>query len=176
MTLDPDSGKVISSYGKGLFLMPHGLTIDEEGNHYVTDVGLHQVMRVSWIHEIFAKKKKKKKKIPTILLNVTILPIYRYPKAKTNPTLYLAPGWNPEKTKHIFVCQLPLLSRLPVTFSLPTGIATAGLWSSTRRANSWRSLVSVLTSLASVANSGHQISNWRHWWFVFYRWKLASPT
>ena len=47
MTLDQDSGKVISSYGKGLFLMPHGLTIDEEGNHYVTDVGLHQVMRVS---------------------------------------------------------------------------------------------------------------------------------
>ena len=46
ITLDPDTGKALSSFGKGLFLMPHGLTIDNEGNHYVTDVGLHQVMRV----------------------------------------------------------------------------------------------------------------------------------
>ena len=46
ITLDQDTGKAISSFGKGLFLMPHGLTIDNEGNHYVTDVGLHQVMRV----------------------------------------------------------------------------------------------------------------------------------
>jgi len=46
ITLDPDTGKTISSFGKGLFLMPHGLTVDAEGNHYVTDVGLHQVMRI----------------------------------------------------------------------------------------------------------------------------------
>jgi len=46
ITLDPDTGKAISSFGKDLFLMPHGLTIDNEGNHYVTDVGLHQVMRI----------------------------------------------------------------------------------------------------------------------------------
>jgi len=45
VTLDPDSGKVVSSWGKGMFYMPHGLTIDGEGNTYVTDVGLHQVMR-----------------------------------------------------------------------------------------------------------------------------------
>merc|ERR1711981_724180 len=45
VTLDPDSGKVLSSWGKGMFYMPHGLTIDGEGNTYVTDVGLHQVMR-----------------------------------------------------------------------------------------------------------------------------------
>jgi len=45
LTLDPDSGKVLSSWGKGKFYMPHGLTIDAEGNTYVTDVGLHQVMR-----------------------------------------------------------------------------------------------------------------------------------
>ena len=29
--------------------MPHGLTIDGDGNTYVTDVGLHQVMRVGEI-------------------------------------------------------------------------------------------------------------------------------
>ena len=46
VTLDADSGKPISSFGKDLFLMPHGLTIDSEGNLFVTDVGLHQVMRV----------------------------------------------------------------------------------------------------------------------------------
>lgn len=45
LTLDPDNGKILSSWGKGLFYMPHGLTIDGEGNTYVTDVGLHQVMR-----------------------------------------------------------------------------------------------------------------------------------
>jgi peptidylamidoglycolate lyase len=45
LTLDPDSGKQLSSWGKGMFYMPHGLTIDGEGNTYVTDVGLHQVMR-----------------------------------------------------------------------------------------------------------------------------------
>jgi peptidylamidoglycolate lyase len=45
VTLDADSGKPLSSFGKDLFLMPHGLTVDNEGNIYVTDVGLHQVMR-----------------------------------------------------------------------------------------------------------------------------------
>jgi len=45
VTLDPDSGKPLKAFGKDIFLMPHGLTIDGEGNHYVTDVGLHQVMR-----------------------------------------------------------------------------------------------------------------------------------
>jgi len=45
VTLDADSGKPISSFGKDLFLMPHGLTIDNDGNIFVTDVGLHQVLR-----------------------------------------------------------------------------------------------------------------------------------
>ena len=50
VTLDPDSGKVVSSWGKGMFYMPHGLTIDGDGNTYVTDVGLHQVLRVGKIN------------------------------------------------------------------------------------------------------------------------------
>jgi len=45
VTLDADSGQPLTSFGKDMFLMPHGLTIDGEGNLYVTDVGLHQVMR-----------------------------------------------------------------------------------------------------------------------------------
>lgn len=47
VTLDSESGKPLHSFGKDMFLMPHGLTIDNEGNHYVTDVGLHQVLRVT---------------------------------------------------------------------------------------------------------------------------------
>jgi len=45
VTLDPDSGQPLKAFGKDIFLMPHGLTIDGDGNHYVTDVGLHQVLR-----------------------------------------------------------------------------------------------------------------------------------
>ena len=52
VTLDADSGKPLSSFGKDLFLMPHGLTVDNEGNIYVTDVGLHQVMRVSYFFDL----------------------------------------------------------------------------------------------------------------------------
>lgn len=47
LTLGPDDGKVVSSWGKGMFYMPHGITIDADGNTYVTDVGLHQVMKFS---------------------------------------------------------------------------------------------------------------------------------
>lgn len=45
LTLDANKGKVISSFGSDLFYMPHGLDIDREGNIWVTDVGLHQVMK-----------------------------------------------------------------------------------------------------------------------------------
>jgi len=45
LTLDADKGKVKSSFGSGLFYMPHGLTIDHEGNTWVTDVGRHQVLK-----------------------------------------------------------------------------------------------------------------------------------
>jgi len=45
VTLDSETGKPIKSFGKDMFLMPHGMTIDNEGNTYVTDVGLHQVLR-----------------------------------------------------------------------------------------------------------------------------------
>ena len=45
LTIDADKGKVKSSYGSGLFYMPHGLKVDHDGNTWVTDVGLHQVMK-----------------------------------------------------------------------------------------------------------------------------------
>ena len=43
--MDADKGKVKSSFGSGLFYLPHGLKIDSEGNTWVTDVGLHQVIK-----------------------------------------------------------------------------------------------------------------------------------
>uniref|UniRef100_A0A8R1HR21 peptidylamidoglycolate lyase n=1 Tax=Caenorhabditis japonica TaxID=281687 RepID=A0A8R1HR21_CAEJA len=44
--------KVIDEFGAGLFYMPHGLTIDSNGDYWVTDVGSHQV------HKIDAKTQK----------------------------------------------------------------------------------------------------------------------
>ena len=43
--IDGKSGKLITSWGAGLFIMPHGLTIDREDNVWLTDVGLHQVFK-----------------------------------------------------------------------------------------------------------------------------------
>lgn len=47
LILDKDNGKLISSWGDNLFIMPHGLTVDNENNIWVTDVGLHQVFKFS---------------------------------------------------------------------------------------------------------------------------------
>jgi len=45
VTVDKDNGKIKNSFGGGMFYMPHGLDVDHEGNIWVTDVGLHQVMK-----------------------------------------------------------------------------------------------------------------------------------
>lgn len=44
---DGNSGQHIRSMGSNLFLMPHGLTIDQDNNVWVTDVLLHQVFKFS---------------------------------------------------------------------------------------------------------------------------------
>ena len=46
-TLDPETGEAKNSWGSNMFYVPHGLAVDLAGNTYVTDVGLHQVMRVN---------------------------------------------------------------------------------------------------------------------------------
>jgi peptidylamidoglycolate lyase len=45
LVLDSASGKLLNSWGAGQFIMPHGLTVDADDNIWVTDVGLHQVMK-----------------------------------------------------------------------------------------------------------------------------------
>lgn len=43
LMLDAATGRLIRSWGAGLFIMPHGLTVDRDGRLWLTDVGLHQV-------------------------------------------------------------------------------------------------------------------------------------
>uniref|UniRef100_A0A0A1XSQ6 peptidylamidoglycolate lyase n=1 Tax=Zeugodacus cucurbitae TaxID=28588 RepID=A0A0A1XSQ6_ZEUCU len=45
LALERKTGHVAYGWGKGLFYMPHGLTIDHENNAWVTDVALHQVFK-----------------------------------------------------------------------------------------------------------------------------------
>jgi peptidylamidoglycolate lyase len=45
LIVDKDNGNVIGSWGENLFIMPHGLTVDNNNNIWVTDVGLHQVFK-----------------------------------------------------------------------------------------------------------------------------------
>lgn len=47
VVIDPVSGKLLRSLGANAFVMPHGITIDREDNIWVTDVALHQVIKLS---------------------------------------------------------------------------------------------------------------------------------
>ncbi|XP_006900741.1 PREDICTED: peptidyl-glycine alpha-amidating monooxygenase isoform X6 [Elephantulus edwardii] len=46
LVIDPDYASVLHSSGKNLFYLPHGLSIDKDGNYWVTDVALHQVFKL----------------------------------------------------------------------------------------------------------------------------------
>jgi len=43
--IDNLTGEIINSWGADMFIMPHGLEIDNENNIWITDVGLHQVIK-----------------------------------------------------------------------------------------------------------------------------------
>lgn len=45
--LDSVSGKVKGFWGRDMFYLPHGLTVDHEDNLWLTDVGSHQVFKFS---------------------------------------------------------------------------------------------------------------------------------
>lgn len=47
LELDPLTGTVLKSWGEGLFLIPHSLTVDRHNNVWLTDVGRHQVFKFS---------------------------------------------------------------------------------------------------------------------------------
>lgn len=47
LMLDRQSGKILNSWGSGMFIMPHGLTVDNQNNVWVTDVSLQEVFKFS---------------------------------------------------------------------------------------------------------------------------------
>jgi peptidylamidoglycolate lyase len=47
LEVDPITGTLLASWGAGLFLIPHSLTVDRENNVWLTDVGRHQVFKFS---------------------------------------------------------------------------------------------------------------------------------
>jgi peptidylamidoglycolate lyase len=47
LEIDGDSGRLIASWGANTFLVPHGITVDGDGNVWLTDVGLQQVFKFS---------------------------------------------------------------------------------------------------------------------------------
>lgn len=49
--LNPTDGKILSKAGQNLFYLPHGLTIDHEDYLWITDVGAHQVFKLSPMKE-----------------------------------------------------------------------------------------------------------------------------
>jgi peptidylamidoglycolate lyase len=55
LVLDRESGKILSAFGAGYFVMPHGLTVDRWNNVWVTDVGLHQVFKFTHDGQLLMK-------------------------------------------------------------------------------------------------------------------------
>jgi len=45
LVADSRTGAVIKTWGNNCFIMPHGLSVDDENNIWITDVGLHQVFK-----------------------------------------------------------------------------------------------------------------------------------
>jgi peptidylamidoglycolate lyase len=45
LEIDADTGRLIQSWGANTFLVPHGITIDQANNVFLTDVGLQQVFK-----------------------------------------------------------------------------------------------------------------------------------
>lgn len=55
LIINKNNGKLISSWGGNLFIMPHGLKVDADNNIWVTDVGLHQVFKFSYDGNLLLK-------------------------------------------------------------------------------------------------------------------------
>lgn len=142
-TLDPETGEAKNSWGSNMFYVPHGLTVDLAGNTYVTDVGLHQVMRVG-ISDIntlyFMYKVERHNCFPILCIepscNAVSLNVHSSLQMRINLT------WSWEKrscraaTRSTFANQHRSRSRKrPARFSLRTATATAEYSSSTRTGN-----------------------------------------
>ncbi|KAM4528176.1 peptidyl-glycine alpha-amidating monooxygenase B isoform 1-T1 [Odontesthes bonariensis] len=47
LVVDPVKGRILKASGRNMFYLPHGITTDKDNNYWVTDVALHQVLKVS---------------------------------------------------------------------------------------------------------------------------------
>jgi hypothetical protein len=47
LVLDGDTGRMVATWGENLFKVPHGLSIDEDDNVWLTDVKLQRVFKFS---------------------------------------------------------------------------------------------------------------------------------
>uniref|UniRef100_A0A665WWU8 Peptidylglycine alpha-amidating monooxygenase n=1 Tax=Echeneis naucrates TaxID=173247 RepID=A0A665WWU8_ECHNA len=47
LIVDTAKGNILQASGRNMFYLPHGITTDKENNYWVTDVALHQVLKVS---------------------------------------------------------------------------------------------------------------------------------
>ncbi|XP_060890201.1 peptidyl-glycine alpha-amidating monooxygenase isoform X2 [Labrus mixtus] len=47
LVVDPAKGGILKASGRNMFYLPHGITTDNDNNYWVTDVALHQVLKVS---------------------------------------------------------------------------------------------------------------------------------
>ena len=45
LEIDANTGKLISSWGANMFLVPHGISVDKQNNVFLTDVSLQQVFK-----------------------------------------------------------------------------------------------------------------------------------
>jgi peptidylamidoglycolate lyase len=52
VVFDGSTGEQVAAWGSGRFSLPHGLAVDGENNVWVTDVGLHQVFKLSHEGEV----------------------------------------------------------------------------------------------------------------------------
>ncbi|MEJ8844315.1 peptidyl-alpha-hydroxyglycine alpha-amidating lyase family protein [Lacibacter sp. H375] len=55
LELDAETGTIINEWGANQFIMPHGLTVDKNDNVWVTDVGLHQILKFSHNGQLLMK-------------------------------------------------------------------------------------------------------------------------
>ncbi|XP_070599076.1 peptidyl-glycine alpha-amidating monooxygenase isoform X2 [Erythrolamprus reginae] len=47
LVVEPSTSTILHSTGRNMFYLPHGLSIDNNGNYWVTDVALHQVFKLA---------------------------------------------------------------------------------------------------------------------------------
>ncbi|XP_061887416.1 peptidyl-glycine alpha-amidating monooxygenase B isoform X3 [Entelurus aequoreus] len=47
LVVNSDNGNILKASGRNMFYLPHGITTDKDNNYWITDVALHQVLKVS---------------------------------------------------------------------------------------------------------------------------------